>query len=75
KRLKKLQYQRMNKLDDYFHKISKEIINYCLTYKIKRIIIGKNKNWKKKVNMGKKNNQKYVCVPFERLIWMRKKSS
>ncbi len=32
------------------------------------IVIGRNKNWKQKCNMGKKNNQNFVSIPFYKLI-------
>lgn len=68
KRIKKLSLKRNNKINDYFHKSSRYIINYCLENKIKHIIIGYNKTWKNDVNMGKTNNQNFIYIPFTKLI-------
>lgn len=68
KRIKKLTFKRNNKIEDYFHKTSRFIINYCLENKIKTIVVGKNNNWKQEVNMGKVANQKFVSIPYSKLI-------
>ena len=34
----------------------------------KLIIVGYNTNWKKEVNMGKKNNRKFYQIPYCRLL-------
>ena len=54
------------------HKASKYIIDYCIDHNIGTIIIGKNKDWKQKVNMGTKNNQTFVSIPFNNFISMLK---
>ena len=51
-----------------FHKLSRAIINYCLTHKIGTIVIGYNEGWKQKCQMGRKNNQNFVNIPFYRLV-------
>ncbi|WML38855.1 transposase [Neobacillus sp. OS1-2] len=35
---------------------------------IDTIVVGYNAGWKQEVDMGKKNNQKFVQIPFQRLI-------
>ncbi len=35
---------------------------------IDTIVMGHNEGWKQKVNIGKKNNQNFVQIPFNRLI-------
>lgn len=69
-KITKLSNKRNNKVNDYLHKASRYIINYCLTMNVDRIIIGKNDGWKQEVNMGKKNNQTFVNIPHARLIQM-----
>ncbi len=72
---KKLQIQiqnRSNRLKDLFHKLSRHIINYCIENKIGTIIIGKNPLWKQNIEMGKKNNQNFVYIPFDLFIKMMK---
>ena len=68
RRIEELTLKRNNKVADYMHKTSRIIINYCLKHKIKTIIVGKNKNWKQEINIGKKNNQNFTTIPFNKLI-------
>ena len=60
--------KRNNKINDYLHKSTSYIINYCLTNEIGKLIIGKNDGWKQQVNLGKRNNQNFVGIPFNSLI-------
>lgn len=68
KRIGKLALKRNCKVHDYMHKASRFIINYCVDNKIGTIVIGNNKDWKQNCNMGKRNNQNFVSIPFEKLI-------
>jgi len=67
-RLQRLNRIRNNRIIDCFHKISRVIINYCVTYQIGTIVIGYNTGWKRKCNMGKKNNQNFVEIPYRKLV-------
>lgn len=69
-KLAKLNLKRNNKIKDYFHKLSRKIVNYAVFNNVQTIIIGKNENWKQEVNMGKRNNQKFVQLPLAKLIEM-----
>lgn len=66
--IKRLTIERFNKIDDYFHKVSYFLINYCLKNDIGTIVIGKNEGWKNEINLGRVTNQKFVNIPFEKLI-------
>lgn len=55
-------------IEDYIHKVSRYIVNYCINNNIGSIVIGLNKGWKQEINLGKKTNQKFVEIPFSRLI-------
>lgn len=68
KRMKKHSRIRNSKINDYIHKASRYIVNYCVENNIGTIIIGKNPLWKVNVNSGKKNNQNFVQIPFNNLI-------
>lgn len=68
KRIKILIEKRNNKIKCELHKISKCIVNYCETHDISIIIIGYNKNWKDECNIGKRNNQNFIQIPFLELI-------
>lgn len=66
----RLTNKRNNKVNDYLHKTSRQIITYCLTNNIGEIVIGHNPEWKQSVNLGRRNNQKFVQIPFKKLIDM-----
>ncbi len=68
RRIQKLTKKRNNKINDQFHKISRKIINYCVDNNFGTIIIGYNQFWKQKINIGHINNQKFVQLPYFKLI-------
>ena len=55
---------RNQKIEDYLHKASRYIVQYCLLYHIGCIVIGYNPEWKQSVNLGRRNNQNFVQIPF-----------
>ncbi|MDY7006724.1 MAG: transposase [Cyanobacteriota bacterium] len=69
-RLKKLCNKREFKINDYLHKASRLIIDTLINQKIGTLIIGHNEEWKQKINLGKRNNQNFVSVPYNKLIEM-----
>jgi putative transposase len=46
------------------HKISHYVVNYCIENNIGTIVIGHNNGWKQNVNIGKRNNQNFVSLPY-----------
>ena len=64
KRLLRLDAIRHHKLKDLFHKFSFFIKELASFENIDTIIIGQNKGWKQHSNIGKKNNQKFVQIPY-----------
>ena len=69
-RIKRLTHKRNCIIQDMMHKTSRYIVNYCIDNEINTIVIGHNKGWKDEVNLGKKTNQKFVCIPHSTLICM-----
>ena len=67
-RIKKLTGKRNNKVKDFLHKTSRIVVDLAVQNGISEIIIGKNKNWKQEVSMGKVTNQNFVSIPFDTLI-------
>lgn len=69
----KLQYKiarkRNNKVNDYILKTARYIINYCLQNKIGNIVLGKNEDFQRNSNLGKKNNQKFVNLPLGKISY------
>ena len=62
--------KRNHRINDYLHKITTYIVNHAVSKDIGTIVVGYNKEWKQDTNMGKVNNQKFVQIPFYRLINM-----
>lgn len=60
--------KRYFRIENYFHHVSKLIINLCLKHNIGRIIIGKNDRWKQNINLGKKTNQNFCMIPMFLLL-------
>lgn len=70
KRITQLTAKRNRKINDYIHKASRKVIDLCVQNNISVLVIGKNKNWKQKSNLGKKTNQTFVQIPFAKFIQM-----
>jgi len=62
----RLSKKRHQKVDDYLHKASRNIINYAVKTNSGLIIVGENKHWKQEINIGKKNNQNFVSIPYDK---------
>ena len=70
KKLRRLTLKRNNMVKDYMHKASRSIVNLMIQNKIGNCYIGHNTGWKQEVNIGKRNNQNFVSIPHNQLIWM-----
>jgi len=68
RKLKKLSVKREQKLNDFLHKVSRFVVDWCEMHEIGKIVIGHNDNWKQEVELGKRNNQTFVQIPFSKLI-------
>ncbi|MHB8371179.1 MAG: RNA-guided endonuclease InsQ/TnpB family protein [Thermoplasmataceae archaeon] len=67
-RERKLFIKRNRKLKDIMHRLSRAVVNYALSLEIDTIVIGHNNGWKQDADMGKRNNQNFVQIPFNMLI-------
>lgn len=63
-KMRKLTFKRNNKVDDFTHKASRFLVNYCRNNDINTIVIGNNKNWKQNSKMSKKVNQNFISIPY-----------
>jgi len=70
--LNKLQEKRNNKVKDYLHKTSRILVNQLVSNDISTLVIGYNPSWKQDINIGKKNNQNFVGIPFYQFLNMLK---
>ena len=57
-------HKRNNRVNDYMNKTARIIINYCLENGIGNIVCGYNETFQRNSNLGKKNNQTFVNIPF-----------
>jgi putative transposase len=71
-RIQRLTRCRHQKVDNYLHHASRQIVNLLGARKIGTLVIGKNVQWKNEINLGKKTNQNFVSIPHARLIEMLK---
>ena len=67
-KLKRLQVKRDKKANDWLHKLTRWIVNWCVKHNIGTIIVGHNKEWKQNINIGRRNNQNFVLIPFNQII-------
>lgn len=63
-KIRKLNFKREMKLNDYLHKSAKFLVNYLVSQTINVLVIGTNKGWKQNINIGRRNNQNFVNIPF-----------
>ena len=70
KRIQRLNYKRTNKIEDYFHKVSRYIVNQLVSNDINTLVIGHTNYWKQDIKLGKKTNQNFIQIPFNKLIQM-----
>lgn len=63
-KLQEFSDKRNRKIDDFLHKASKYIVDWCVTNNIDTLVCGYNSGWKQDSDMGKVNNQKFVGIPY-----------
>lgn len=68
KQIQDLYNKRNNQLTDIFHKLSKVIVNKLIDNKIGNLVVGYNKGWKDSINLGKRNNQTFVQISYDKLL-------
>jgi IS605 OrfB family transposase len=64
KRFIKLSEYRKNYINNYLNQSVNKIVKYCINNDIGTIVIGDFKGIKQEINLGKKNNQNFVSIPF-----------
>ena len=55
---------------DMMHKISTDIIRFCMEHEVGTIVIGTNPLWKQKLKMDAVRNQNFEGIPHAALRWM-----
>lgn len=67
-KIAKLYERRNNRIKYCLHKLSRDLIELMASNGISKIVIGYNKGWKQDINLGKRNNQNFVQIPFKTLV-------
>ena len=67
-KMQKLQVKRDKKANDWLHKLSRFVVNWCVKHEIGQIVVGHNLNWKQNINIGSRNNQNFVQIAFNQII-------
>lgn len=58
---------RNNKLNDYMNKTARYIVDYCINNDIGNIVVGYNETFQRNSDIGKRNNQTFVNIPYGKL--------
>lgn len=64
KKMLNLSRKRYNKINNYFNLVVKYITDYAISKNIGSIVIGDFSDIKRNINIGKKNNQNFVNIPY-----------
>jgi len=67
KKLASIAEKRNRQMRDAVNKTARLVINHCLEYGIGRVVFGWNKRQKDSIDIGAKNNQKFVQIPTAKL--------
>jgi putative transposase len=67
KKIENLTHKRNCKIDNLFHQYTNQVIELCEKYNIGTIVVGVNKGWKDEADLGKRNNQNFVSIPYTKL--------
>jgi putative transposase len=70
RQLDRITTKRNRRVNHYLHTASRRIIDTLVKEGIGTLCIGKNRYWKREVEMGKKKNQQFVQIPHARFIEM-----
>lgn len=67
KHISNLFVKKNNCINDYLHKTTRAIVNYCVDNNINTVIIGDIKGIRKNNNIGHVNNQKLHSLPYDKI--------
>ena len=66
--MKQLLYKRTEQLRNYIGYYTNKLIEILKDEKISKLVVGYNKEWKQEINIGSKNNQNFVSIPFRKIL-------
>ena len=67
KRINNLYKKKQLQLNHYYHCVTKEVVKYCVTNNINKVVIGDIKGIRDNAKLGSINNQKLHFLPYDRL--------
>ena len=70
KHIKRLQVKKNNTINDYLHKTTRYIVNYCKNNNINTVVIGDITNIRKDKNYGNITNQQLHGLPYAKIYTM-----
>ena len=70
KHIVRLHAKKNNSINDYLHKTTKYIVDYCIKHHINNVVIGDITNIRKNNNLGHLTNQKLHALPFDKIYTM-----
>ena len=68
KRINQLLYKREEQLRNYIGHYTNRLIEILRNERVSKLVVGYNKGWKQEINMGSKNNQNFVSIPFRKIL-------
>ena len=68
--MKKLYHRKSDSVNDYLHKVTRFIADYCRDNGITVVVAGDIKNIRKNTNLGHEVNQKLHSLPYSRIYGM-----
>ena len=68
KKLDSITFKRYQRIKNYMHNASAYVVKWCVENDIDTLVVGKNKEWKQSIDMGKQSNQKFVSIPYQMLL-------
>ena len=66
--INQLLYKRTEQLRNYIGYYVNKLIEILRTERISKLVVGYNKGWKQEINIGSKNNQNFVSIPFRKIL-------
>ena len=70
RRIANIVRNRNNFIDSYLHQATKMIVDEMVRLGVTQVSIGKNEQWKTRLNLGKRTNQNFTQIPHARFIEM-----
>lgn len=56
------------RIEQVINRTANIVVSELTKHNVSKLILGKNNGWKQNINIGKRNNQTFVQIPFAKLI-------